>query len=61
LEILQGGDSVSSNAGPAAHAGGVPVLGDLLEATSVGDLASGLEAWMALNLQIQQNQSSTDE
>jgi hypothetical protein len=41
LESLQGWDSVSSNAGPAAV--GVTVLGDLLEGTSVGDLASGLD------------------
>jgi hypothetical protein len=40
LESLQGWDSVSSNAGPAAV--GVTVLGDLLEGMSVGDVASGL-------------------
>jgi hypothetical protein len=37
LESLHGGDSVSSNAGPAAA--GVTVLGG----TSVGDVASGLD------------------
>ncbi|XP_047078598.1 uncharacterized protein LOC124689036 [Lolium rigidum] len=41
LGSLQGRDCVSSNAGPAAA--GVTVLGDLVEGTSVGDLASGLD------------------
>jgi hypothetical protein len=37
---LQGEDSVSSNAQPAAA--GVSVLGDVVDGTGVGDVASGM-------------------
>lgn len=59
LQILQGGDSVSSNAGPAAAAG-VAVIGDLLEGPAWAMLQADWVAWMDLTPEPAASAESTE-